>query len=170
MKEVRDGTARRITRAASDGVVWCDDLRRRTLLEQAEYPNRRPARNQAMSRHLTLVALVVLSAVSRVQTGFAEQPVERLPKDVVSFSLAWVALTQAMAEVTKDHGPLVGASWGVVKGSSEAAARIVHLMDEAPSATRPRQRETDRSPAWLNIDNGRSRRMRREPTLLRYTF
>jgi len=126
-----------------------------------------------MKRQVRLFVAVAAAAfvtASLAQVGFAEQPVERLPKDVVSFSLAWVALPQTMAEVTKDYGPLVGASWGVVKGSSEAAARIVNLMDEAPSATRPRQSETDRSPAWLNIENGRSRRMRREPALLRYTF
>lgn len=117
-----------------------------------------------------MLGVTVLASVGLPQVGLAEQPLEQLPKDVASFSLAWVALPQTMAEVTKDHGPLVGASWGVVKGSSEAAARIVNLMDEAPSAIRPRQSETDRSPAWLNIDNSRSRRMRREPALLRYTF
>jgi hypothetical protein len=121
-------------------------------------------------RHGWKLGLAALAVASGPQVGFAEQPLKRLPEDVVSFSFAWVALPQAMAEVTEDHGPLAGASWGVVKGSSEAVARIVNLVDEEPSASRVPRGETDRSPAWLNIDNGRSRSTRREPALLRYTF
>ena len=116
------------------------------------------------------LGIAALAVGSGSQAVFAEQPLKRLPEDVVSLSFAWVALPQTMAEVTKDHGPLAGASWGVVKGSSEAAARVVNLMDEAPSATRPHQRETDRSPVWLNLDNGHSRSTRHKPALLRYTF
>jgi hypothetical protein len=121
-------------------------------------------------RHGWKLGIAALAVASGPQVAFAEQPLKRLPEDVVSFSLAWVALPQTMVDITKEHGPLAGASWGVVKGSLEAAARIVNLMDEAPSATRPRQSKTNRSPAWLNIDSSPSRGARREPALLRYTF
>mgnify|MGYP001599064023 CR=1 FL=1 len=116
------------------------------------------------------LGIAALAVASGSQAGFAEQPLKRLPEDVVSFSFAWVALPQTMAEVTKDHGPLVGASWGVVKGSSEAVERIANLVDQEPAASRAPRDETGRSPAWLNIDNSRSRSTRREPALLRYTF
>lgn len=120
--------------------------------------------------------VAALATVMLSQAGFAEQPLKRLPEDVVSFSLAWVALPQAMAEVTKEHGPLAGASWGILKGSSEAVGRVVNLLDASPAAERLAQARAEQdalaasSPSWLNLGDGGSRRAHHEPALLRYTF
>lgn len=126
------------------------------------------------------LCMVALALVSLPQVGFAEQPLTQLPDDVASFSLAWVALPQAVIEVTKGQGPLAGVSWGVIKGSSEVVGRILNLVDENPSFARtiqtPRSQgvvaygDEARSPAWLNVDHGESRQARHEPALLRYTF
>lgn len=111
------------------------------------------------------LGIAALTAISLAQAGFAEQPLEQLPEDVVSFSLARVALPQMMVEVTKDHGPLAGASWGVIKGSSAVVERVTGLMDGETA-----DRDERHSPAWLNLNNAGSRQPRHEPALLRYTF
>lgn len=126
------------------------------------------------------LGVTVLAVMGLPQVGFAEQPLEQLPEDVASFSLAWVALPQSVAEVTKDHGPLAGASWGVIKGSSEVMGRVVNLMDASPASERRAQarseqdarahRATTSSPAWLNLRDRGSRQARHEPAFLRYTF
>lgn len=126
------------------------------------------------------LGIAVIAGVSLPQVGFAEQPLKQLPDDVASFSLAWVALPQTMVEVAKDHGPLAGASWGVVKGTSEVAGRVLNLMDESLAFEHRAQTESDQNllahddgaplPAWLNMDNGESRKVQHKPALLRYTF
>lgn len=94
-------------------------------------------------------------AISAAPAGFAERPVEQLPKDVSVFSFAWVALPETMAEVAQDHGPLAGASWGVVKGSSAVVERVVGLTDPED---------------WLNQEAPGTRQSHRDSPLLRYTF
>lgn len=111
------------------------------------------------------LGIAALAAISLSQVGLAEQPLKQLPEDVVSFSLAWVALPQAMVEVTKDDGPLAGASWGVIKGSSAVVERVMGLMDGKTA-----DRDEHPSPAWLNLTNAGSRQSRHESALLRYTF
>lgn len=122
------------------------------------------------------LGVAVLVGMGLPQVGFAEQPLKQLPEDVMSVSLAWVALPQAVVEVTKDRGPLAGASWGVLKGSSEAVGRVVNLLDASPAAERRSRDQVERhasavsSPGWLGLDDGGSRRAHQEPALLRYTF
>lgn len=116
-------------------------------------------------RHGWTLGIAALAVASGPQAAFAEQPLKQLPEDVVSFSLAWVALPQAMVEVTKDDGPLAGASWGIIKGSSAAVERVTGLMDGETANGNERP-----SPAWLNLNNAGSRQSRHEPALLRYTF
>ncbi|MBI3083141.1 MAG: hypothetical protein HYY90_02080 [Candidatus Omnitrophica bacterium] len=127
-----------------------------------------------------MLGIAMFAWVSWPQVALAAQPLKQLPEDVVSFSLAWVALPQAVVEVTKEHGPLAGASWGLVKGSSEVVGRVLDLVDEDSSFERttqlPRPQDASaqgneaRSPAWLNVNEIESRQARREPALLRYTF
>lgn len=111
------------------------------------------------------LGVAAVAAISLPQVGLAEQPLKQLPDDVVSFSLAWVALPQTMVEVGKDDGPLAGASWGVVKGSSAVVERVTGLMDGETA-----DRDARPSAAWLNLNNAGSRQSRHEPALLRYTF
>ncbi len=120
------------------------------------------------------ITLAVLTNLPRA--GFAEQPLKQLPEDVVSFSLAWVALPEAMVGVTKDQGPLAGVSFGLGKGSSDLVGKVLNLMDTGPSFGRQARPavfpygEEARSPTWLNVHNSGARRARHEPVLLRYTF
>ena len=128
-------------------------------------------RAQRWVRDAGVLGITVLAAVSLPQAAFTEQPLKQLPEDAVSFSLAWVALPQAVVEVTKEHGPLAGASWGVIKGSSEIVERVVSLTDQAPSGQYVSTHGGEaRSPAWLNLRDQESHQVRHEPALLRYTF
>lgn len=133
-------------------------------------------RSRQVVPHGWAFGVAALAAISLAQVGFAEQPLKQLPEDAVSFSLAWVALPQSMVEMTKDHGPVAGVSWGVLKGSSEAVGRVVNLLDASPASERRAQARAEQdafatsSPSWLNLDDGRSRKARHEPALLRYTF
>ena len=97
----------------------------------------------------------------------------------MSVSFAWVALPQAVVEVTKDHGPLAGISWGLIKGSSEVVARVMSLVEKEPSfegttQTPPSQdvfaHRDDGRLSWLNLQDGGAREVHREPVLLHYTF
>lgn len=124
------------------------------------------------------LAVVGLAALPGIEA--AEPSVDQLPKDVASFSLAWVALPQAMVEVTRNHGPLAGASWGVVKGSSDVIARVADLAEvdasfegETPRAERPTAAaysQDNQFAAWLDQQEIGARDTRRQPALLRYAF
>lgn len=137
-------------------------------------------RSRALVQRGRVLGVATVAAVSLSQVGFAEQSLEQLPKDVISFSLVWVALPQTMAEVTKDHGPLAGVSWGVVKGTGDVAGRVMDLLDEGPASERRAQALAGRrnaalggerrSPEWLNVRRGGSPQARHEPAFLRYTF
>ena len=134
---------------------------------------------RAGGRYGWTLGLAVLAWASLGQAGFAEQPLRQLPRDVVSVSLAWVALPQTMVAVTKDHGPLAGVSWGVIEGVAGVMKRTLKPAELDPwfegrtTARAPVERSAEADPgqlSWLNTRDAGAREASREPALLRYTF
>jgi len=124
---------------------------------------------------LVLVSIGLVGApTARAET----KPLQHLPADVASVSLAWVALPQAMAEVTQEQGLFAGLSWGALKGSSDAVRRVLRVVDQDSSRPRPTPDsggqgflQEDRRLAWLNppLEDARGT-SRQEPAWLRYAF
>ena len=71
---------------------------------------------------------VLLCVAGRLATAEEPPSITNLPKDLAHLATAWVAVPQAMYQVSRDAGPMQGLTVGTVEGSERMVRRTVTYL------------------------------------------
>ena len=89
-----------------------------------------------MRRLLVISGFVATLLVPELAVA-KSKPLQDLPKDLLRWSLCWIAIPQQMAEEHRDNGPLAAVALGPPKGT---AAMVESTTRELWEAAKPDQR------------------------------
>ncbi len=109
-----------------------------TAMPGIPFPREQPCSTR--SRRVLALAIVVLWLLNPAVAAAKDSPARKLGRGVANLSLGILAIPSQVIETTRQRGPTVGVTWGLMKGAGVMlATTVVGLFEvlSCPFATPP---------------------------------
>jgi len=101
------------------------------------------------SRRRAVALFVGLLIVSMATTCYADNAFHKLGRGIVNAGSGWLEVPKTMYEESKEHNPLIGLTYGTIKGSVKCVGRTGVGAFETGTFLVPKYDETMLEPEYV---------------------